>query len=89
MKFMICDKDAYHEIPTPDHNIYEDKYVAIMQNSGLMAGVWYPCRLLSTLPCPDMAVWAFDIQPLNMLKCIRVLKSEIDNGYVKLDFEEG
>lgn len=88
MKFMICDKDAYHEIPTPAHNLYEDKYVAIMQNSGLKAGVWYPCRLLQTLPCPDMSVWAFDIQPLNILKYIRVLKSEIDNGYVKLDFEE-
>jgi len=35
-----------------------------------------------------MSVWAFDIQPLNIPKYIRVLKSEIDNGYVKLDFEE-
>lgn len=89
MRFMICDRDKYHEIPTPDHNPYEDKYVAIMYNYGLTTGVWYPCELMSTVPCPDMSVWAYDIQISNTLKYIRVLKSEIDNGYVKLDFEEG
>ena len=89
VRFMICDRDTYHEIPTPDHNPYEDKYVAIMQNYGLTTGVWYPCELISTVPCPDMSVWAFDIQLSNTRKYIRVLKSEIDNGYVKLDFDEG
>lgn len=89
MQFMICDRYEYHDIPTPDHNPYEDKYVTIMHNYGLTTGVWYPCELISTLPCPDMSdVWAFDIQLPNMPKYIRVLKSEIENGYVKLDFAD-
>lgn len=91
MKFMICDRNEYHDIPTPSNNPYEDKdkYIAIMQNYGLTTDVWYPCELISTLPRPDITGWAYDIQLSNTLKYIRVLKSELDNGYVKLDFEEG
>ena len=87
MQFMICDRYEYHDIPTPDNNPYVDKYFTIMHKYGLTTGVWYPCELISTLPCPDMSdVWAFDIQLPNMPKYIRVLKSEIKDEYVKLDF---
>ena len=88
MQFMICDRYEYHDIPTPDYNPYEEKYVTIMHKYGLTTGVWYPCKLISTFPCPDMSVWAFDIQLSNMPKYIRVLKSEIKDGYVKLDFAD-
>lgn len=102
MKFMICDKDAYHEIPTPSSQLVMidghacapgdrvvDKYAAIMYNYNLKIGEWYPCELVYTMPLPDMSVYAYDIQIAGTLKYICVRKQEIDDGYVKLDFEEG
>lgn len=100
MKFMICDRDSYHEIPTPSSQLVMinghacthgdravDKYAAIMYNYNLKIGEWYPCELVHTVPLPDMSVYGYDIQIKDAL--ITVLKSEIDAGYVNLDFEEG
>ena len=102
MRFMICDNDAYHEIPTPSSKLVmvnghactegtsmTDKYAAIMYNYNLKIGDWYPCELAFTVPLPDMSVYGYDIQISGTLKYIHVLKKEIDAGYIMIDFEEG
>lgn len=95
MKFMICDRDVYHDIPVltdPKLNkgcTAADKYAAIMYNYKLEPDKWYQCELLNKYAPPDMPVYGYDIQIKDALKYILVLKSEIDAGYVKFDFEEG